>query len=83
MVVEDDSDMAEDFPEDEDGEYDVRVFSDGDVIPLPGEPESERRRIRKSNDRDQQAEQRGEQTRHNQGYDEAADGVSRPPTPEE
>ena len=25
MVVEDDSDMAEDFPEDEDGEYDVRV----------------------------------------------------------
>jgi len=25
VVVEDDSDMAEDFPEDEDGEYDVRV----------------------------------------------------------
>jgi hypothetical protein len=25
MVVEDDSDMAEDFPEDEDGEYEVRV----------------------------------------------------------
>ena len=56
---------------------------EGDVVPLPGEDELERRRIRKSNDRDQQAEQRGEQTRHNRGYDEAADGASRPPKLEE
>ena len=48
-----------------------------EVVPLPGEGDAERRRIRKSNDRDQQAEQRGEQTRHNQGYDEAADGTTR------
>ena len=49
------------------------------VIPIPGqESEAERRRIRKSNDRDQALEQRGEEAPHNLGYDEAADGV---PTP--
>jgi hypothetical protein len=45
------------------------------VIPLPtGETEEEHRRIRSSNDRDQQAEREGKKNRHNQGYDEAADG---------
>ena len=56
---------------------------DGVVVPIPGqENEAERRRIRQSNDRDQQAERRGEQTSHNRGYDEAADGSTRvPPDP--
>ena len=50
---------------------------DGDVIPMPGqESDAERRRIRQSNDRDQRAEQRGQQAPHNRGYDEAADGVN-------
>jgi hypothetical protein len=49
------------------------------IVPLPGlENEAERRRIRRSNDRDQALEQRGEEAPHNRGYDEAADGV---PTP--
>ena len=46
------------------------------VMPIPGEEnEQERRRIRESNDRDQELERRGGVARHNQGYDEAADGV--------
>jgi len=50
------------------------------VVPIPGgESEDERRRIRESNDRDQNMERHGEQSRHNRGYDEAADGVVRPP----
>ena len=49
------------------------------IVPIPGEEQdTERRRIRKSNDRDQEMERRGERSRHNEGYDEAADGV---PTP--
>jgi len=49
---------------------------DVDVIPIPGqENEAARRRIRQSNDRDQSAEQHGEQAPHNRGYDEAADGA--------
>ena len=45
------------------------------VVPLPtGETEEEHRRIRSSNDCDQQAERDGRKNRHNQGYDEAADG---------
>jgi hypothetical protein len=49
------------------------------VVPIPGEDdEAERRRIRQSNDRDQAMERRGEQSRHNRGYDQAADGT---PTP--
>ena len=45
------------------------------VVPLPaGETDEEHRRIRSSNDRDQQAEREGRKNRHNQGYDEAADG---------
>ena len=49
------------------------------VVPLPGsENEAERRRVRTSNDRDQQAEREGGTTRHNEGYDEAADGPAAP-----
>ena len=45
------------------------------VVPIPAsETEEERRRIRSSNDRDQQAEREGKRNRHNEGYDEAADG---------
>jgi len=45
------------------------------VIPLPAsETEAEHRRIRSSNDHDQQDERDGRKNRHNQGYDEAADG---------
>jgi hypothetical protein len=51
------------------------------VVPIPGEDnEPERERIRKSNDRDQALERHGEQSRHNRGYDEAADGKT--PTPD-
>jgi len=50
------------------------------VVPLPAsETEEEHKRIRSSNDRDQQLEREGKVSRHNRGYDEAADGV---PTPE-
>jgi hypothetical protein len=49
------------------------------VVPIPGEDnEPERQRIRKSNDRDQEMERRGEPSRHNRGYDEAADGIPAP-----
>jgi hypothetical protein len=45
------------------------------VVPIPSsETEAERRRIRSSNDRDQNAEREGRKNRHNEGYDEAADG---------
>ena len=50
------------------------------VVPLPAsETEEEHKRIRSSNDRDQQLEREGKVSRHNRGYDEAADGA---PTPE-
>ncbi len=49
------------------------------VIPIPSDDEAERKRIRQSNDRDQAKERRGEPSKHNQGYDEAADGVPTPP----
>lgn len=49
------------------------------VVPLPGNNEAERRKIRHSNDRDQADERRGERSKHNEGYDEAADG---PPVPD-
>jgi hypothetical protein len=49
------------------------------VVPLPtSETESEHQRIRSSNDRDQQLEREGQVSRHNRGYDEAADGPSAP-----
>jgi hypothetical protein len=45
------------------------------VVPIPAsETEEEHRRIRSSNDRDQKAEREGKKNRHNQGYDDAADG---------
>ena len=50
------------------------------VIPIPAsETQSEHDRIRKSNDRDQELEREGKISRHNRGYDEAADGVVRAP----
>ena len=50
-------------------------------VPLPGmEDDAERKRIRSSNDRDQKLEREGKTSRHNEGYDEAADGKS--PAPE-
>jgi hypothetical protein len=52
-----------------------------EVVPLPtSETESEHQRIRSSNDRDQKMEREGKVSRHNRGYDEAADGVN--PIPE-
>jgi hypothetical protein len=49
------------------------------VVPIPGEDdEAERKRIRQSNDRDQEMEREGKQSRHNRGYDEAADGPAEP-----
>ena len=50
-------------------------------VPIPGEEnEAERERIRSSNDRDQELEREGKSSRHNRGYDEAADGAR--PLPE-
>ena len=50
------------------------------VVPIPGEDnDAERQRIRQSNDRDQEMERHGKQSRHNRGYDDAADGVVCPP----
>ena len=50
------------------------------VVPIPAsETQAEHDRIRKSNDRDQKLEREGKVSRHNQGYDEAADGVMPPP----
>jgi hypothetical protein len=49
------------------------------VVPLPGENDAERRRIRSSNDRDQARERAGKPSRHNAGYDDAADGHRRDP----
>ena len=45
------------------------------VVPIPAsETEAEHRRIRSSNERDQKDDREGRKNRHNQGYDEAADG---------
>ena len=45
------------------------------VVPIPSsETETEHERIRRSNDRDQELEREGKESRHNRGYDEAADG---------
>jgi hypothetical protein len=47
-----------------------------EVVPLPStETESEHQRIRSSNDRDQRLEREGKVSRHNRGYDQAADGA--------
>ena len=50
---------------------------DDDLTPVPipaSETDAEHRRIRSSNDRDQLAEREGRKNRHNEGYDQAADG---------
>jgi hypothetical protein len=53
------------------------------VVPLPSsETEEEHKRIRDSNDRDQKLEREGKESRHNRGYDEAADGRQPVPTVE-
>lgn len=50
------------------------------VVPIPAsESQAEHDRIRKSNDRDQKLEREGKVSRHNRGYDEAADGLVPPP----
>lgn len=50
------------------------------VVPIPSsETQAEHDRIRKSNDRDQELEKKGRPSRHNRGYDEAADGKVPPP----
>jgi hypothetical protein len=64
------------------GRFNLAKNEDDDltVVPIPGEEnEEERQRIRRSNDRDQELERQGKQSRHNRGYDEAADGPSPPP----
>jgi hypothetical protein len=54
-------------------------LDDMTVVPIPAsETEDEHARIRSSNDRDQKLEREGKISRHNQGYDEAADGVRGP-----
>jgi len=51
------------------------------VVPIPSsETQAEHDRIRKSNDRDQALEREDKPSRHNKGYDEAADGTV--PVPE-
>jgi hypothetical protein len=46
------------------------------VVPIPsGETEIEHRRVRSSNDRDQKDEREGRKNRHDEGYDDAADGA--------
>lgn len=48
------------------------------IVPIPAtDTEAEHNRVRDSNDRDQQLERDGETPRHNEGYDEAADGGER------
>jgi hypothetical protein len=55
-------------------------LEDMTVVPIPSsETEAEHQRIRSSNDRDQKLEREGKISRHNRGYDEAADGM---PTPQ-
>jgi len=54
--------------------------NDVTVVPIPAsETDAEHARIRKSNDHDQKLEREGRVSRHNQGYDEAADGAVRTP----
>jgi hypothetical protein len=58
-----------------------KTEDDVTIVPIPGEDnEAERQRIRKSNDRDQEMERHGERSKHNRGYDQAADGIA--PEPE-
>ena len=53
----------------------LKKGEDLEPVPLPSsETEEERQRIKASNDRDQRLEREGKPSRHNEGYDEAADG---------
>lgn len=50
------------------------------VVPMPtSETQAEHDRIRKSNDRDQELERKGQPSRHNRGYDQTADGIAKTP----
>jgi hypothetical protein len=53
-------------------------LEDATIVPLTSETEEERRRIRASNDRDQQREREGKTAPHNQGYDAVADAKQTP-----
>jgi hypothetical protein len=49
------------------------------VLPIPtSEKADERDGIRRSNDRERALEREGKVSRHNRGYDEAADGLTPP-----
>lgn len=64
--------------EDQDhAEGDDRSDGDEETVVVPQVDESERARIRESNDRDQVLEREGETAPHNEGYDDAAKGVDR------
>lgn len=68
-----DNDRNDDLNNDDPSNVDRN--SDLTVVPLPSsETEAEHRRVRSSNDRDQKLEREGKRSRHNEGYDEAADG---------
>lgn len=46
-------------------------------VPIPStDSPTDHDRVRASNDRDQQLERDGKASRHNQGYDDAADGAA-------
>ena len=48
------------------------------TVPIPAtDTEAEHDRVRQSNDRDEQLERDGKRPRHNEGYDEAAEGPDR------
>jgi hypothetical protein len=47
-----------------------------------GQSDTERERVRSSNDRDQELEREGITSRHNRGYDDAVKGQSRPTDPD-
>lgn len=51
-----------------------------DSVPIPAtDSGAEHDRVRNSNDRDQQLERDGKTSRHNEGYDQAADGRMQTP----
>jgi hypothetical protein len=51
-------------------------LEDATIVPLPtGETEEEHEAVRSSNDLDQRLERDGIVSRHNRGYDEAANGT--------
>ena len=53
------------------------------VVPIPdSSSDQEHDRVRRSNDRDQELEREGRVSRHNRGYDAAADGSVNESTPE-